>query len=1036
MVAGWVLLSIILSCTQLIRSAPVDYFPINSQLPPVARISRPFSFVFSPLTFSSPDPISYTLVDPPSWLSIDSSDRRLFGTPEDQDIPSGEVVGIPISILAEDQSGSTTVNATLVVSRNPTPEVTIPLSEQITKFGRSSGPSSLSVKPSEQFRLTFDPRTFGETDLEYYGVSRDNTPLPSWLLFDPNSLSFSGNAPAFESLLQPPQKFDLKLIASDVVGFSSVLIPFSIIISVSELTVDSPVVILQARRGNAFRYSNLTQIIKLDGRPVAATNISSISTNNLPLWLNFDDRTWELSGMPTQSDSTSNVTVIIVDKFSNEVKVTLVIDIDTEIFRSDIHPLNVSAGTEVLVDIKPYLWNSSDVELKIYSGPKTSWVHFDASRLALLGTAPTSSSALDAEVNLKATSKTTQETESRRLLIHITAAQPRSLSRIPTAPTSIRTDSPPSQLPKDLDTQKTPNDTLLLAILLPLFLVFIILIVSLFCFRRRRRNRDHNHVIEVSAPIPGTFVKHDASSLEGAALHGLFDMGSRYREAASRSGSIGAAATSSRSKGSGISNLSLRNNLNLYVMPLKLARIRPAKATTKAHAQPFPASPSLSPGTQPDEGSLLSDTSIATEGNGIQGAMPALVMGRLSAANGETLRKSPALSVPMAQEPFSIQATPEVAYIAGGNSSGSDDELDKMSPICPSASSSMIQGLGIQPTGGSVLHGRNRRVSNAWKRGSPSRLLEEYKRKTDQSNSTDQTTRTSFLTAGAFEDPVTANIISRPTVVHIPSRPGDGRHGSRRVHESSPLFGGGSVVRSPKNFGVVTGTPPEPSPDELAQPPLTLASDTAKYRERDSPAKPTARNSLGIAYQDIISNDRESEDLMSPDRWPRPNVDGIATPGPSSRQPQLSSISSGPVPTTPIKSKRKMNPGATNESSPSTVSKRRNALSREERLRMSRAREQQALNSFKALMSHPEPAWPYPEPRPLPETPTRMPLADRPNESRSGGPASRTNVHRKLDKSTRGECTEADDSWEDVVPEPTPGGELFGSSTGSFPVFI
>ncbi len=112
----------------LADAAPSISFPLNAQVPPIARIAQPFSFVFSSSTFSSTSALTYSLSNPPVWLSIDSAARRLYGTPQEGDIPPGQVVGVPIDLTATDATGRTTLSATLVVSRDTSPTVEIPLS--------------------------------------------------------------------------------------------------------------------------------------------------------------------------------------------------------------------------------------------------------------------------------------------------------------------------------------------------------------------------------------------------------------------------------------------------------------------------------------------------------------------------------------------------------------------------------------------------------------------------------------------------------------------------------------------------------------------------------------------------------------------------------------------------------------------------------------------------------------------------------------------------------------------------------------------
>ena len=122
----------------IVDAIPTIAFPLNSQVPPVARVSEPFSYSFSDSTFSSDLPLTYTLSNAPSWLSLESDTRTLSGIPSTNDVGSDAITGINIGLTASDQTGSITLNATLVVSTNAAPIINIPLSAQLANFGKSS----------------------------------------------------------------------------------------------------------------------------------------------------------------------------------------------------------------------------------------------------------------------------------------------------------------------------------------------------------------------------------------------------------------------------------------------------------------------------------------------------------------------------------------------------------------------------------------------------------------------------------------------------------------------------------------------------------------------------------------------------------------------------------------------------------------------------------------------------------------------------------------------------------------------------------
>ncbi|KAK8069545.1 hypothetical protein PG994_006161 [Apiospora phragmitis] len=313
-----------------------------------------------------------------------------------------------------------------------------------------------------------------------------------------------------------------------------------------------------------------------------------------------------------------------------------------------------------------------------------------------------------------------------------------------------------------------------------------------------------------------------------------------------------------------------------------------------------------------------------------------------------------------------------------------------------------------------------RRVSRAWKQGTAFKLLEEYKRKSYQSTSSTQTARTSILKTGiAAEKPVNANVISKPTIVHIPSRPGELRQISRRVDGSSPLFGGGYTANSPRTLTPITQSAASTTSD-VQRPPPTLQTFTAASRDSDTFWDRIARDSLGIAHKDLRSpvkptgvfsratgqaqgasnwSNRNSKDLMSPNQWLRPKMDrspeevGLPKVPPRlSLYPSVlaSSATQGSVATSGSASMR-----GSPDSTGRTI---RHVRHGDQKLPVGRIRKQQqqqhALSTARTLpktksTTPPPREWPRPTAahpqRPLPETPTRLPLAERLNGAFHGG---------------------------------------------------
>lgn len=1091
MLMTWALSPAILLHVKLAISAPLNYFPVNSQLPPVARISEPFSFVFSPLTFTSLYPISYSLIQPPGWLSLDSGSRTLYGTPTEQYVAPGTVVGVPVNIEASDQEGSTIVTVTLVVSRNLPPQVVIPLSDQISKFGSYSAPSTIMLNPSKEFSFAFDLNTFSPSASSYYAVTGDNAPLPSWISFNADSMSFSGRTPSLESLLQPPQIFITQLVASDVAGFASVSVPFSIIVGGHELTVDTPHVDLNATPGIPFTYDNLQNILKLDNKLLDHSNVTSILTEGLPKWLEFDATTWILRGTPDPSANSTSITLTVIDVYNDRLNVTLAIGIEEVIFLSDLPAVNASAGTDFTFDLKPYLRDPANVDIRVTEPPQVSWIQFDPLKLEFLGTVPVTATTSTLEITLEAKSKSSQLVESHNLTIQITVGSTTTSTSLGsthsgTLIVTSATTSTASATPDSPSPEYSPL-RIVLAVLIPLILLSIIAIVVVLCCCCRRRRRDHHdeHMPEVSAPIPGTFVKHEASSLEGGPLGTRSEVGNVSSKKRSRSGNLPAAAVYRRRSSSNPSLHSSNSQphaMTSYALghrrPLSDSAVRETRESWLAGNN---SGQRQSPGTDSTDGtSFLSGATFGTDDHNIQGATPALVIGGTRA---QSFRRPvvtspvPGLSVPVFNEPSSIQVTPEFAYIAGGNSS--DEGTDSRSPTNPDPTSAGAADLGHQRMEPSDSRTASTRVSKAWRGGSPSRLLEEYKRKTNMSTSTVQTTRTSILMVEAPENPAVTSTLTRPTVVHISSRPCETRNSGQRVDGSTALFmsGSTSTIKSPNNSGVETISEPK-SPMEELPTPLSVPYDTTVACDGDSSLDRAARNMLGIAYRDMIRSgrqsvksiitarrslsllrrasgegrkgsdeisrpdDRESTDFMSPAQWPRPKT----TEG---RLPQISSVTALTTPeneeaedAAAERPRSKGSSGSPAKRRPPVSMKHRREASREERICISRMKEQHALDDFKAMISKPDPAWPHSSPRPFPETPVRAtssPLIDRPDGFDSGRLDHRNKDSHKPNNSVKTLMSKYDgtgDVSEDIRPESAAGAESSRSSTGRLPAFI
>lgn len=485
-----------------VDATPVIAFPINSQVPPVARISQPFSYVFPSTTFTSSfgSSLFYSLRDSPSWLSIDSNSRRLYGTPQDADIAPGTVVGVPIVLVATDGTGSTPLSVTLVASRNPGPTIHVPVSDQIQEFGTYSEPSSILLYPDRYFLFAFAPDTFLDADaqsLNYYAVTTDNSPLPAWVTFDEGTLAFSGITPPFASLVEPPQTFSLKLIASDIKGFSAVSVSFSIVVGSHALTATRPRISLNATVGTPLTFTGLVGSVMIDGYPATVSDLS-VSTVDLPPWLVFDPASWVIAGTPPDTAQSTTFTVIMEDGFLDRLNITFDVELAAQgggPFRGIFPTVRLEPGDHLSFNLKPYLFDPSESQVSVDIQPSTPWIEYDASALVLSGDVPTSatSSVIDILFSVRAEDgqlKRDETTKSQKLTLQIlsTVESTTASTGSSTASASMTATSSATATPGAQPAHNTTN-VLLVAVLVPVILALLFFTCFCFCWYRRRQRR-------------------------------------------------------------------------------------------------------------------------------------------------------------------------------------------------------------------------------------------------------------------------------------------------------------------------------------------------------------------------------------------------------------------------------------------------------------------------------------------------------------------------------------------------------------------
>ena len=383
--------AILVSAVTLLSIAganPDIQFPVNSQVPPVAQASELYNFVFAKSTFTSASAhITYALAEEPAWLQLDSGTRTFSGWPGSNDVGT-----VTFQLLASDEQGHTALSVTLVVVEDGGLEVGRSIPSQLAGFGVSSSPTSISFYPLQSFAFNLSLDTFLRTSssTNYYATSEDNSPLPSWLDFDASIFGFSGTTPPLVSPTATPQTYGVRVVASDVPGFSEASAAFQIVVGYHILSFSVADLNINATSGKEVASSPLRQALNLDGKLVQNTDIASVSTN-APRWLVLDQENISVSGIPPADATSLSVTISVMDVLGDFANVTVNFSFTsnaTRLFLDDAPVVNATIGQEFTYTISQTSIAVENVTVVADLGSASAWMAFNPSNLSFNGNVP------------------------------------------------------------------------------------------------------------------------------------------------------------------------------------------------------------------------------------------------------------------------------------------------------------------------------------------------------------------------------------------------------------------------------------------------------------------------------------------------------------------------------------------------------------------------------------------------------------------------------------------------------------------------
>lgn len=449
-------------------AALIANYPINSQLPPVARVSQPFRYVFAAGTFSNSDSgTKYSLSGAPSWLKVDSDTRTLSGTPHADDQGSKK-----FKLEASNGSESDSMEVTLIVTTDQGPTQGKPVIPQLQAVGPVSYPHTLFMHPGHPFTISFDQDTFHNTHPStiYYGTSPNNAPLPSWIAFDPASLKFAGNTPPFPGTAT--QDFTFQLIASDVAGYSAANVTFQLVIGPHVLAFNETTETFNLTRGNKFNSPKLASLLSLDSSPITSNELKKIDAD-LPGWLTMDNDSLSLSGTPPKDAVNQNITIAVKDSFQDEAKLMVRLEFQ-KLFLEAVEGCKATIGEDFTFVFNQSIVTDDSVQLDVDLGEDlSSWLTYFPDNKTLFGHVPSDMKPQRFSVPLKAHRGSNEDTQDFGIAV-MDASDTRSTPADP-----FSSSSNPSHKKAGI---------IAISVVIPV--VVVLSAIILFCCWRRRRKSD------------------------------------------------------------------------------------------------------------------------------------------------------------------------------------------------------------------------------------------------------------------------------------------------------------------------------------------------------------------------------------------------------------------------------------------------------------------------------------------------------------------------------------------------------------------
>lgn len=510
-----------------------EAYPVNKQIPPIARVDEDFQFKISNDTFKSTSDgsvqVSYNAYEMPNWLSFDSGSLTFSGKPSLDFLEGEETKYFNVVLEGTDSSDSSSSNTTCQLVATKRSGISVAsdfnLLNLLKNYGFTNGKDALKLSPRDIFNVTFERSYFegldNDTVLTYYGRSTQyNAPLPNWLFFDVNNLKFSGTAPVVNSQIAPEMDYSFSLIATDIDGFAAASIDFQIVVGAHRLTTSiENTLVINITDSGSFSYPIPLDYIYLDDTVISKSDLGNIELVNAPESIKISDN-YTLTGKLPSDNETSSFQLSIYDKYEDVVYLNFLVESTQNLFAIASFPsVNVTRGEYFDYSLLPSQFTSfSETKVSASFNSENNWLHFQPSNLTFYGEVPNDFDSLSVEIVAAVGSKK----ESRTLKMigidgkthsHTSSSTSSSASSSSTSSVTSTIDgkstatatSTSTVAPNAINKKKKSNNTVAIACGVAIPVAVILILLLLLLLWRRRRNEKKNNDKEkmaISSPDP------------------------------------------------------------------------------------------------------------------------------------------------------------------------------------------------------------------------------------------------------------------------------------------------------------------------------------------------------------------------------------------------------------------------------------------------------------------------------------------------------------------------------------------------------